>query len=301
MLRKKLLTLVLLFPIIISINAQGSFDLVSLETKKFLGNFKIIPGSARNITDRPGYDNQPNFINNDQLVFSSQPDSNKNDIIMYNFDTDLFTNLTRTPDKSEFSPTLTDCGLYVSAVTVEEDSAQRLWLYPINLGEPELLYDDIMPVAYYDWYENIAAMYVLGNPNKLVYPYSKEEVVTLAENVGRSISRRPKTSEVTFLNAGSNVVVDGKKALEIISYDIKKRTSTNLGVALGDSQDFIWIDKNQMLMAQGKDLYLRNIKKSVSWEKIATVSLPGFKGISRLALSPKGDKLVLVMEREVQP
>ena len=301
MLRKKLLTLVLLFPIIFSINAQGSFDLVSLETKKFLGNFKIIPGSARNITDRPGYDNQPNFINNDQLVFSSQPDSNKNDIIMYNFDTDLFTNLTRTPDKSEFSPTLTDCGLYVSAVTVEEDSAQRLWLYPINLGEPELLYDDIMPVAYYDWYENIAAMYVLGNPNKLVYPYSKEEVVTLAENVGRSISRRPKTSEVTFLNAGSNVVVDGKKALEIISYDIKKRTSTNLGVALGDSQDFIWIDKNQMLMAQGKDLYLRNIKKSVSWEKIATVSLPGFKGISRLALSPKGDKLVLVMEREVQP
>ncbi|MEX2591966.1 MAG: hypothetical protein WD426_04270 [Anditalea sp.] len=301
MIRQNLLTLLILFAYISSPKAQESFDLISIDTKKFLGNFQIIPGSARNITDSPGFDNHPNFINDIQLVFSSRPDSGMNDIIMYNFETNQFTNLTRTADKSELSPSLTDCGLYVSAVTMEEDSTQRLWLYPINMGEPELLYDDIMPVGYYDWYDNIAAMSVLGSPNKLVYPYSKDEVVTLAENVGRSIRKRPKTSQITYLNAGSNVVVDGKKALEIMSYDLKKKSSENLGVALGDSQDFIWIDKNQMLMAQGKDLYLRNIKRSISWEKIATLSLPGYKGISRMALSPKSDKLVLVMEREALP
>lgn len=297
--RQKIFILYLLiFPVLFTAHAQGSFDLISLDTKVFLKNFKIIPGSARNLTDRAGYDNQPKFINKEQVVFSSQSDSGKNDIIMYNFDTELFTNLTRTPDKSEFSPSLTDCGLYVSAVTVEEDSMQRLWLYPINMGEPELLYDDIMPVGYYDWYDNIAAMNVLGTPNRLVYPYSKDEVVTIEQNVGRSINKRPKTSEITFLNTGSNVVVDGKKAYEIMSYDIKNRTSTNLGIALGGSQDFIWIDKNQMVMAQGKDIYLRNVKKSVLWEKIATVSLPGLKNITRMALSPKADRLILVMERE---
>lgn len=298
MLRKIFITLQFIFPVFFSVQAQGSFDLITLETKKFLGNFKVIPGSAHHITDNPGYDNQPKFINNDQVVFSSQSDSSKNDIIMYNFDTGQFTNLTRTPDKSEFSPSLTDCGLYVSAVTIEADSMQRLWLYPVNMGEPELLYDDIMPVAYYDWYDNIAAMHLLGTPNELVYPFSKEEVVTIDQNVGRSINRRPKTSEITFLDAGSNVVVDGRKAFEIVSFDIKKRTSSKLGVALGGSQDFIWIDKNQMLMARDKDIYLRNVKKSVLWEKIATVSMPGYKEISRLALSPKADKLILVMEKE---
>src|SRR5690606_4344383 len=158
--------------------------------------------------------------------------------IMYNFESGNFTNLTKTPDKSEFSPSLTDCGLYVSAVTIEEDSAQRLWLYPINMGEPELLYDDIMPVGYYDWHNNIAAMQVLGTPNELVYPYSKEEVVTLAENVRRSINKRPKTSQITYLNIGSNVVVDGRKAFELMAYDLKDRSSEDQGEALEESQDF---------------------------------------------------------------
>lgn len=297
MIRRNLLTLLFLFSILFSLQAQGSFDLISLDTKKSFGKFKIIPGSARNITDSPGYANQPKFINKDQLVFSSRPDTGRNDIVMYNFDTGNFTNLTRTPDKSEFSPALTDCGEYVSAVTVEEDSTQRIWLYPINMGEPELLYDDMMPVEYYAWHNNIAAMSLLGNPNRLVYPYSKDEKVTIAENVGRSINKRPKSNEVTFLNAASNVVVDGKKAMEIHSYDLKKQLTKNLGLSLEGSEDFIWIDKNTLLMARGKDLYLRNVKKKISWEKIASVSLPGYKDITRLALSPKGDKLVLVMER----
>src|SRR5690606_7525662 len=207
--RHRLVTSVLLCCLIMSAQAQGSFDLISLDTKKSFGTFQIIPGSAQNITNSPGYDNQPSFINKDQLVFSSQPENGANEIIMYNFVTGNFTNMTRTPDKSEFSPALTDCGQYISAVTVEEDSSQRLWLYPINMGEPELLYDDIMPVGYYAWHDNIAAMYILGSPNRLIYPYSKDEKTTLAENIGRSIQKRPKSNEITYLYAGGNVIVDG--------------------------------------------------------------------------------------------
>ena len=298
MMRRKLLTLLLLSCLAVTAKGQGAYDLISLDTKKSFGNFQIIPGSARNITNSPGYDNQPNFINNDQLVFSSSADDGANEIIMYNFETGNFTNMTRTPEKSEFSPALTDCGQYISAVTVEEDSTQRLWLYPINMGEPELLYDDIMPVGYYAWHDNIAAMYILGSPNRLIYPYSKEVKVTLAENIGRSINKRPKSNEVAYLYAGGNVIVDGQKAMEVRSYDLKDQVSKDLGLALGGSEDFIWINKNTLLMARGKELFVRNVKKSISWEKIASVSLPGYKGISRLAINPKGNKLVLVMERE---
>src|SRR5690606_20708563 len=123
MLRKLCFTLLFSFSLLFSVRGQASFDLVSLDTKKFLWNFQVVPGSAKNITNSPGYDNQPKFINNSQLVFSSQTDSGKHDILMYNYETGNYTNLTRTEDKSEFSPSLTDCGLYVSAVTIEKDSS----------------------------------------------------------------------------------------------------------------------------------------------------------------------------------
>lgn len=280
-----------------SIKAQDSFDLISLESKKFFGKFSIVPGSAKKLTDRPGYDNQPFFINNEQVAFSSIADEGNSDIILYSFDKDSFTNMTRTDTKSEFSPRLTDCGQYISAVTVEEDSSQRLWLYPINFGEPELLYDDIEPVGYYAWYNNIAAMFVLGEPNKLVYPLNRENVLPIAENIGRSIQKRPNTSEITYIDKSASVVLNGKPTFEIKSFDIEEKVKGNFGTALTESEDFIWIDKNMMLMAQGQDLYLKRVNKSQDWEKIAKVSFPGYGNISRLAISPKGDKLVLVMER----
>ncbi|UCS95878.1 hypothetical protein KZP23_18105 [Echinicola marina] len=280
-----------------SLKAQGSYDLISLRSKKFLGKFSIVPGSAQKLTDRPGYDNQPYFINNEQVAFSSVSDEGVSDIILFSFDKDSFTNMTRTDTKSEFSPKLTDCGQYISAVTVEEDSSQRLWLYPINFGEPELLYDDIAPVAYYTWYNNIAAMSVLGEPNKLLYPLSRDNILSLAENTGRSIQKRPNTSEITYIDKSASVVLNGKSTFEIKSFDIEEKSSENYGTALADSEDFIWIDKNMMLMARGQDLFIKNVNKSQDWEKIAQVSLPGYGAISRLAISPKGDKLVLVMER----
>ncbi|WP_229802461.1 TolB-like translocation protein [Echinicola pacifica] len=293
-----LLTLVIFIMLSPSTQAQDSFDLVVMDTKSFMGNYSIVPGSAKMLTDREGYDNQPFFINNKQVVFSSQDDQNNNDIILYSFDKDDFTNMTRTPDLSEFSPRLTDCGTYISAVTVETDSSQRLWLYPINFGEPELLYDDIEPVGYYDWYDNKAAMYVLGEPNTLIYPQSREEIIPIASNVGRSIQRRPKTSQITYIDKETSVSLNGINTFQIKFYDLKDNSEGTYGTTLGEEDDFIWLDKNTLLMAQGQDLYIKKVNKTTEWTKIAKVSMPGYGKISRLAASPKLDRLVLVMERK---
>lgn len=281
-----------------SLSAQESYDLILIETQHRPWDFSIVPGSAKKLTNREGYDNQPHFINNQQIVFTSKAKSGSSDIIMYNFETDKFTNMSRTDNKSEYSPALTSCGQYISAVTIEEDgTTQRLWLYPVNMGEPELLYDDIQPVGYYGWLEETAALFVLDDTNKLVFPYSKDDIHKIAENPGRCIQQRPKTKEITFLDKGNNIVVDGKPAYELKSFHVEERRVASLGLGLSESEDFCWLDKNRLLMASGKDLYMRNVRKSIYWEKIASVSLPGYGDISRLSLSPKKDKLVLVMER----
>ncbi|EPR71850.1 hypothetical protein ADICYQ_0098 [Cyclobacterium qasimii M12-11B] len=277
-------------------HAQKSSDLFLIQAKKGLFGFTIFSETAKKITSGKYYDNQPTFINKSQLAFTSQDESGNFDIIMYNLSNDKFTNMTRTSDISEFSPDITSCGQYISTVTVEKDSSQRLWLYPINFGEPELLYDDIKPVGYYGWHGETAALFLLGTPNRLVYPYSREDIFEVAQNPGRCIKRRPGTDEIVYLDKGSNIVSDGKEVFELKAFDIKNRQSATIGTALGNAEDFFWLDKNNLIMARDNSIYLKNISKGTDWEEIATLNIPGYKNISRITLSPDNKNLVIAME-----
>jgi Tol biopolymer transport system component len=136
--RRYLIALFLYLVPIVRTQAQGSFDLIAVDLKKQTGKWTLNINSVEKITDRDLYDNQPAFINDKQMAFSAADDKGNHDIIIFNFESRKFTNLTKTADRNEFSPSLTDCGLYVSAVTVEPDGKQRLWLYPTNFGEPRV-------------------------------------------------------------------------------------------------------------------------------------------------------------------
>lgn len=295
----KIVTLCL-FTLIIShttSSAQTATDLIVVDAKTTGSKLKIEANTNQKITDRNLYDNQPNFINEKQLAFSAADEKGNHDIIVYTFSSGKFTNLTKTPDLNEFSPAITDCGLYVSAVTVEEDGRQRLWLYPTNFGEPELLYDDIEPVGYYDWYDNKAAMFVLGQPNSLVYPYAKEDVLTISQQVGRSIKKRPKTSVITYIDKNDSKTINGEKAVAIKGFDLDKKESQSFGYAIPGAEDFIWLNKKLLLMAKGKELFFRKANKD-EWISAGKIDPAGYQSISRMAYSPKLKKLVVVMERE---
>lgn len=276
---------------------QTGFDLWVVETSGKAGKLEILPETAYALTDRPEYDNQPNFINEYQLVFSAADENGNHDIIVYNFNSKKFTNLTKTPDVSEFSPGLTDCGLYVSAVVMEADKKQRLWLYPTNFGEPELLYDDIEPVGYYDWYDNKAAMFILGEPNKLIYARGKNDLLEIDTNIARSVKTRPKTAEITYLSQEDKIKIGELDALTLKSYDLISGESNDLGSGIEGSQDFIWLDKNHLIMARGNSIYRRKISEK-NWELIGTINSDTHQNITRMAYSQDLNVLVLAMERK---
>jgi hypothetical protein len=277
--------------------AQGGFDLLIMDTEGKGKKMKLLPETAKPLTNRPEYDNQPNFINDSELVFSAADEKGNHDIILYSFRTGKFTNLSRTPDRSEFSPALTDCGLYISAVVMEPDSTQRLWLYPINLGEPELLYDDIEPVGYYDWYDNKAAMFVLGKPNQLIYARGKGNILKMDEEIGRTVKRRPNTSQIGYLSMRSAKESLAGFELPIRTYDIESGKSEVLGFGMAGSQDFIWQDQNYLLMAQGNAIYRKKTTDS-EWQFLGRIDSPTHENITRMAYSPKLNKLVVTMERK---
>lgn len=277
--------------------SQTSFDLWVVETSGKGGNLKLLPETAKALTDRPEYDNQPSFINEYQLVFSAADENGNHDIIVYNFKSKKFTNLTKTPDVSEFSPSLTDCGLYVSAVVMEADKKQRIWLYPTNFGEPELLYDDIEPVGYYDWYDNKAAMFILGEPNKLIYARGKNDLLEIDTNISRSVKTRPKTAEITYLSMIDKVKIGEMEALTLKSYDLVSQEFTDLGSGIEGSQDFIWLDKNFLIMARGNSFYRRKFSEK-NWEIIGTINSDTHQNITRMAYSQDLNVLVVAMERK---
>ncbi len=279
------------------IHSQTSFDLWVVETSGKGGKLKALPETAKPLTDRPEYDNQPSFINEYQLVFSAADENGNHDIIVYNFNSKKFTNLTKTPDVSEFSPSLTNCGLYVSAVVMEADKKQRIWLYPINFGEPELLYDDIEPVGYYDWYDNKAAMFILGEPNKLVYANGKNDLLEIDTNIARSVKTRPKTAEITYLSQENKVKIGEMDALALKSYNLVSFESKEIGLGVEGSQDFIWLDKNYLLMARGNSIYRRKFSER-NWEIIGTINSETHQNITRMAYSSDLNVLVLAMERK---
>ena len=277
--------------------AQASTDLLVVNTQGKGSTLRILPESLLTLTNRPEYDNQPSFINDSELVFSAADAKGNHDIILYSFRTNRFTNLTQTPDRSEYSPSLTECGSYFSAIVVEPGGTQRLWLYPLTGEAPELLYEDIFPVGYYDWFEGKAAFFLLGDPNSLIYVRGKGKVDTLDTDIGRTVRRRPSTAEISYLNRKITMEYQEGKAFEMASVDLKSGEKKSYGMALPGSQDFIWIDKNYLIMSKGNEVFLKHIRAS-DWQSLGKIESSSHQGISRMAYSPELDKLVLVMNRK---
>src|SRR5881394_3042302 len=83
-------------------------------------------GSPVNVTNRPGYDNQPSFTpDGHALLFTSIHDDGQSDIYRYDLATKEITRVTNTPE-SEYSATVMPGNQRFSVVRVEMDSTQRL-------------------------------------------------------------------------------------------------------------------------------------------------------------------------------
>ncbi|MDZ7367168.1 MAG: hypothetical protein ONB43_15070 [candidate division KSB1 bacterium] len=251
---------------------------------------KIELGKPVQITEWKGYDNQPSFLpDGKSLLYTSIRDDGQADTYRYNITDNTITRITQTPE-SEFSPTMMPDGKHFSVVRVEPDSTQRLWKFPINGGEPALVLENLKPVGYHAWADaNTVALFILGNPLTLQIAdlrTSKAEVV--AENIGRSLHKIPKQEVISFVHKV------GENEWLIKRLDLKTRAITTLVKTLPGSEDCAWTPQGILLMGKDSKLFQHDPKKNGEWQEIADFSSAGLKSITRLAVSPKGDRLAIV-------
>jgi len=262
----------------------------------YLFNFQIDESqfslsNARNITNTPGYDNQPYFMPDGQsLLFASDDGFGQTDIYRYNISARSERRLTFTPD-SEYSPTPIKEGKRFSCIILERSGRQMLWQFPINGAVPSKV-TTISPVGYHCWInDEELALFIVGDPNKLEtvdIPENKETEV--AENPGRTMLKIPGTEQFSFVDLS-----DSKKWM-IKSYDTETKQIRPIIRTLKGSSDYTWTSNGILVSGDGKRLYKFDPKQDKDWIEMANLQDYGLSNFNRITISPKGDMMAVVVD-----
>jgi len=264
--------------------AQGGSDLYVASFHE-VGTHVAI-GRPVNVTNRVGYDNQPTFTADGRaLLFTSIREDAQADIWRVTFATDRVERVTQTSE-SEYSATLTPDRLAFSVIRVERDSTQRLWRFPLDGSAPMVVLPALKPVGYHVWVNeaNLGA-FILGEPNALVLAHPRtERVDTLARDIGRALVRMPGRDAFSFVQLAH----DTSWVSEV---DVRTRTVRRVAPLPRGSEYHLWTPSGQLIITAGSRLLIRVRDQ---WDVLADFSPIGVRGISRIALSPTGDRIAFV-------
>jgi Tol biopolymer transport system component len=245
-----------------------------------------------------GYDNQPCFSpDGSKLLFAGNRDGKQIDIWEAELAPGRMTPLTQTPE-NENSPTYLpegagDSGGF-SVVRSELDKTQRLWRFDARGRNPQVVLADIKPVGYHAWIDaGTLALFVLGPPSTLQIANvstGKAEIAT--EGIGRSLHRIPGTRLVSFVQRDAA----GDFLVKQIDPATKKIETLIKGVeGSGTDRDMAWMpDGKTILMSSGTKVFSWT-RGEAGWTEAFDAASHQLGVVSRIAVSPKGDAVAIVV------
>lgn len=274
------------------------------DTEIFLASLSVASGGVRvgppaNVTNSPGYDNQPSFTPDGRaMLFTSIRGGTQTDIYRYDITARRVARVTNTPE-SEYSPTVTPDGAHISAIRVEADSTQRLWRFTLDGGRPEVVLADVKPVGYHAWTdEHTLALFVLGQPATLRLADTRTGTATIVvTGIGRSLQRVPDRGTISFVEREAPTETNAAPKLWVRELDPATRRVTPLVAAVAGAReaDLAWTPDGFLLMAD-KDVLYGWRTGDGEWRRLADLAALGLHGVSRIAVSGKGDLIAFVAQ-----
>lgn len=250
--------------------------------------------SAKNITARPGYDNQPHFTKDNQGLYYTEMSTvfgmQQTDIVYYDFNTQSHTNITRSVETSEYSPTETTNPDLLSIIKVERDGTQRLWYVNKVTGQQSLLNRHIKPVGYHAWGEaGEIAMFILGEPMtlQLIDGQSDKQASRLDDNIGPSIRYSKQLDMFTYSKEQ-----DGRQVLW--SFSVKDGSKQPQIALPAGSQYYTLLDQTHVITADKNRLVTWPLNTKASWRPFADLSAFCNNGITRIAVNKSKTKIAVV-------
>lgn len=273
---------------------------------------KVAVGAPVNITNSPGYDNQPSFTpDGSAILFTSDrtrmvtapiegvaPPPPQTDIYRYDLASKRVVQVTDTV-QSEYSPTVTPDGRGISVIRVESDGTQRLWRFTAAGKDPALVLAGIKPVGYHAWMdEHTLALFILGDrPKPATLQVADTRTGTarvMAEDIGQSIQRIP-SGGISFVHRERPAGEPAGQAPGAFAVKrLRNGTIDTLVSALpGAAPHVAWTLDGLLLTAQGGTLHGWR-EGEPGWKPLADLAALGLSDVTRLAVSPKGDFLAIV-------
>ncbi|MEC8832977.1 MAG: nuclear transport factor 2 family protein, partial [Bacteroidota bacterium] len=265
------------------------------ETEVYLFDLKVNNGKAilsnpKNISNNPGYDNQPSFWDDDTVLFAATRNG-QTDILQFNVNKGSTSSwLTYTTAGSEYSPLRIPGKNAFSAIRLDVDGLQRLYEYNFKTGESIPISD--LKIGYHVWLDEhtLVATVLIENRMDLVVIDLKEKTHnTVYQNVGRSLHQIPNSHLVSFI---------GKKnsAWEILSLNPITNEDKKIVDTYGQEEDICWLNENTIITGAGKKLMSKKIGSDSEWEPIIVFDQEEINNISRIAISPNHNRLAFVAE-----
>ena len=247
-------------------------------------------GEAENISNNPGYDNQPSFYNDNVVIFSSTR-SGQTDIVGYAMNRKEKSWISDTPGASEYSPLKIPGKKQISAIRLEKDGLQRLYSYPFEKGKPKELLPDLK-VGYHVWYTKdmiICTVLIENRMDLVVADLKTKNHYTVYKNVGRSLHKIPNSQLVSFISREEDSYT--VKSLNPVSGASQKITELPDGV-----QDYCWLLNGTLVVGKANQLLGFRPGESTEWKVLHSFNRSDIGKISRIAVNSLSTQLALVTE-----
>ena len=270
--------------------AQSDSEIFLLDIKFKQDKIEIF--NVKKISNNKGYNNQPIFVSNDKILFTSERNL-QNDIVQYDSSENSLKYLTNTLT-SEYSPIRYKKNK-ITAVSLDKKGEQYLRIYDIKDNTFKIPFTDKI-VGYYTYskqIKNLIISSVLENNELVLYTSNlkTKEHTYVDNNTGRSIHNIPKykfgQEKISYISK--------KDSIWNINYvDLSNYKTKTITTTLNNNEDICWFKDGSILTSHKNNLYIFNSKLSKNWKLLCSLEEYGITNISRIAINPDNDKLALV-------
>jgi hypothetical protein len=268
--------------------SQQSTEIYLMDVTKNADTIRL--SAPLNISNNEGYDNQPSFFDNENILFSSTR-NNQTDIALYNIGKGTTTWISDTPQGSEYSPLKIPKKEAVSAIRLDSNGLQRLYQYSLRTEVSKKLLNDLK-VGYHVWYNDhiiVCTVLVENRMDLVIANLNDGTTYTVQKNVGRSLHKIPNTNLISFISKeGENLEI---KSLNPIAGTIEK-----INTIWNGREDITWLSQHTILASTEKTIAQVSLDSAGIWGLFHRFEPLELHNMSRIAVSPDQKKLALVAE-----
>ncbi|HXH39500.1 MAG TPA: hypothetical protein VNN08_12795, partial [Thermoanaerobaculia bacterium] len=252
-----------------------------------------------NISNHPGYDNQPAFFpDGEHLVFTSQvavldETGHAVQAVIHDFASGTSTLV---PAALGFSPTPAADG----SLMLLRDG--QVWLH--DGSKQDVALTETKDAGYFARFDERTWVLFMNDKQRriVIYDATTKALDTMAIGAVTGPVRVPDKRAVTFAAAEPFPTPAGEAAKNALPRKLYLRqlniddshVTTLAPIPFTTSGSHVWTSRGTVLMTSAHTIYEWNPAHPDEWRPVAEFDNPELQGLTRIALSPRGDRIALV-------